>query len=212
MRDLIILGAGVHAGEMAEIVARVNDAQPSWNLLGFVASGDRAARARGEYSGYPVLDTRRPTDRFPHAWFVPDNEWPRPTGVPRERLATLVDPSSFVSKTAHLGAGCVIYPNCFIGLNAVLGDRVFMLSGSTLNHDVQLEDDVVVCSGVSLAGGVCVEQGCYLGQNCTVRQRLRIGRGSLVGMGSVVVKDVPPATVVVGSPARKLRDVSPRMA
>jgi carbonic anhydrase/acetyltransferase-like protein (isoleucine patch superfamily) len=212
MRDLIILGTGVHAAEMVEIVARVNDAEPRWNLLGLVASEDRPAVAGEERSGCPVFGMRAALDRSPHAWFVPDNEWPRPTGVPRDRLATLVDPSSFLSRTAHLGAGCVIYPNCFIGLNAVLGDRVFVLSGSTLNHDVQLADDVVVCSGVSLAGGVCVEQGCYLGQNCTVRQGLRIGRGSLVGMGSVVVKDVPPATVVVGSPARKLRDASVGMA
>jgi len=208
MRDLIILGTGVHAAEMVEIVARVNDASPTWNLLGLVGSEGRRARADEECSGYPVLDTRTALDRLPDAWFVPDNDWPRPTGVPSDRLATLVDPSSFVSKTARVGAGCVIYPNCFIGLNAVLGDRVFVLSGSIINHDVQLADDVVVCSCVSLAGSVHVEQGCYLGQSCTVRQRLRIGRGSLVGMGSVVVKDVPPATVVVGSPARKLRDAS----
>jgi acetyltransferase-like isoleucine patch superfamily enzyme len=51
-----------------------------------------------------------------------------------------------------------------------------------------------------------VEAGCYLGQGCTVRQELRIGAGSLVGMGAVVVRDVPPGSVVAGNPARRLRD------
>jgi acetyltransferase-like isoleucine patch superfamily enzyme len=41
-----------------------------------------------------------------------------------------------------------------------------------------------------------------------VRQNLRIGRDSLVGMGSVVIKDVPPSSVMAGNPARKLRDVA----
>jgi hypothetical protein len=209
MRDLIILGTGVHAAEMVEIVARANEAGADWDLLGLIAPRDRAPEGTPELNGCPILGTWAEVDRFPRAWFVPCNEWPRPGSAPRERLATLVDPSAFVSRTARLGAGCVVYPGCYIGLSAVLGDRVFMLSGSIVNHDVRLADDVVVCSGVSLAGGVSVEPACYLGQACTIRQNLRIGRGSLVGMGSVVVKDVPAGVVVAGNPARKLRDAPP---
>jgi len=206
MRELIILGTGVHAGEMVDIVARANMVGADWKLLGLLARGDAPPVSGAELNGCPVLGTLADAERFPNAWFVPSNEWQRPSGVPRGRLATLVDPSSFVSPTVRLGAGCVVYPNCFVGLNAVVGDRVFILSGSIINHDVQLADDVVVCSGVSLAGGVRVEAACYLGQACTVRQDLSIGRGALVGMGSVVVRDVPAGVVVAGNPARKLRD------
>jgi sugar O-acyltransferase (sialic acid O-acetyltransferase NeuD family) len=203
MRDLIILGTGVHAGEMAEIVERANRAGAGWHLIGLLARGPEHT---AELNRCPVVGTLADAARFPDAWFVPSNEWQRPSGVPRERLATLIDPSTFVSRTARIGAGCVVYPNCFIGLNAVLGERCFVLSGSIINHDVRLADDVVVCSGVSLAGGVRVESACYLGQACTVRQNLQIGRGTLVGMGSVVVKDVPAGVVVAGNPARYLRD------
>lgn len=205
MRDLIILGTGVHAGEMIEIVRRVNAAAPTWNLLGLVADEDAAARAE-ELNGAPILGTRRDLGRFPDALFVPCNEWRKPVGVPRERLTSLIDPTSFVSRTASIGAGCVLYPGCFVGLNAVLGDGVFALAGCVINHDVHLADEVVLASGVLIAGGVRVEKGCYLGQGCSIRQNLRIGRGSLVGMGSVVVHDVPPGIVVAGNPARKLRD------
>jgi acetyltransferase-like isoleucine patch superfamily enzyme len=34
-----------------------------------------------------------------------------------------------------------------------------------------------------------------------------IGAEAFVGAGAVVVKDVPPGVVVVGNPARELRDV-----
>ena len=41
MQDLLILGAGVHAGEMVEIVERVNLIKKTWNLLGFIATDEK---------------------------------------------------------------------------------------------------------------------------------------------------------------------------
>jgi len=206
MKDLIILGTGVHAREMAEIVERVNRIEPIWRLLGYIA-GPGGARHVGEvFNGHSVLGCGNCIAEYPDAWFIPDNEFPASVDVPRERLATLIDPSCFVSRTASIGAGCVLYPNCFVGLRAVLGDRIFALSGSVVNHDDALEDRVVLCSGVILAGSVHVEADSYLGQGCMIRQTLRVGQGSLIGMGSVVVSDVPPHSVMAGNPARKLRD------
>jgi acyl-[acyl carrier protein]--UDP-N-acetylglucosamine O-acyltransferase len=100
----------------------------------------------------------------------------------------------------------VIYPNCYIGYRARIGDWVFCLSGSIINHDDVIEDGVVINSGVRLAGDLHVEREAILGQASTVRQFTRVGRRGYVGMGAVVVKDVPPDTVVAGNPARRLRD------
>lgn len=206
MNDLVILGIGVHAAEMAEIAQRaLRDGAP-WRLRGFIAPERHADRVGAIINGYPVLGTHQVLGQYPEACFVPDNEYDDPIDLPPERMATLIDPSTFVSRTARIGAGCVIYPHCFVGLNAVLADRVFMLAGSVINHDSRLEERVVVCSGVTLAGGVHVEAGCYLGQASTVRQNLRIGRGSLIGMGAVVVETVEPGSVMAGNPALKLRE------
>ena len=200
MRDLIIAGTGVHSAEMAEIVERINRVEPAWNLLGYLSpDGSRIGEVR---NGYPVLGPPEAVEDYPDTVLVPDNEWPRSPGLPLDRLVSLVDPSAYVSRTASIGRGCVFYPSVFVGLNARIGDRVFVLSGSVINHDDILEDGVVVASGVTLAGSVHVESGCYLGQSCSVRQETRIGRGSLIGMGSVVLSDVPPGSVVVGNPGR----------
>jgi sugar O-acyltransferase (sialic acid O-acetyltransferase NeuD family) len=204
VRDLIILGISVHSTEMAEIVERVNRVSPTWNVLGFVSvSGERVGERR---NGYPVLGSWEVLQAYPDVALVSDNEAARQGNVPRERLVSLIDPSTFVSRTATIGAGCVFYPHCFIGLNARIGDEVFCLAGSVINHDDVLEDRVIVASGVTLAGSVHVESDCYLGQGCTVRQYVRIGRGSLIGMGAVVLRDVPPNSVIVGNPGRRLRD------
>lgn len=205
MRDLIILGTGVHAGEMVEIAERVNRARSTWNVLGTVASAEDASRVGKKLNGVRILGTGSVLDDYPSATCVPAFGYTDETVLGRVSLGTLVDPSAFVSRTARVGRGCVIYPGCFVGLNAVVGECVFMLSGSTVNHDDHVEDRVTFASRATLAGMVHVEADCYLGQACTVRQSLRIGRGSMIGMGAVVIRDVPPDSVMAGNPARRLR-------
>ncbi len=212
MKSLIILGTGVHAGEMAHIVERCNRQVPTWELLGHIAP---KAVGQTEFAGNPVLGSAEDIDglltKYPDAALVADNEFPKSVPVSSERLATLIAPDCFVHPTARIGRGCVFYPGAFIGLQAVVGDRVFALSGATINHDNVIEDEVVFASRVTLAGFVHVERQVYLGQNCSIRQYLRIGRNAMIGMGAVVVKEVKPNAVMVGNPARLLKMKSERV-
>ena len=157
-------------------------------------------------NGYPVLGAEGSLSNFPNAFILPDNEWVNKSELEYSRLISLVDPSAFVSRTAIIGRGCVVYPNCFVGLNTQIGDHVLCLSGSIINHDSWIDENVIIASAVSLAGGVHVESGAYLGQGCSCKGGVRIGKNSIIGMGSIVLKDVPPNSVMIGNPARKLRD------
>ena len=204
MKDLIILGTGVHAAEMVQIVERANLKKKTWNLKGLISPLDKDPRR--EVQGYPVMGNYKQMGTWKRALFVPSNNWPVRYAIPRERLATLVDPSAFISPTAILGKGCVVYPFCFIGHNARLGERVFCLSHSVISHDDVLGDRVTVTSGAMIAGRVQVGQDSYLGQACTIRQDISIGRDCLIGTGAVVVKDVASGSVMAGNPARKIKD------
>jgi len=205
MKELIILGAGPHAPEMADISRRINQVSPTWDFMGFLVPEKEAERV-GEQSstGDKVIGTYADINRFPDAWFVPEVNCGC-QNLPNERLVSLIAPSTFVHHTAQIGKGSVIYPNCFVGYNTILGDRTFILSNSIINHDNNLEDDVIICSGVSIAGYVHIGARCYLGQACNIKEYLKIGEHSLIGMGSVVLRDVPPNSVMVGNPAERLR-------
>ncbi len=201
MQDLIILGIDTHVLEVAEFIERINQVQPSWNLRGYLADDD--SRVGEMLNGYPVLGEIDAWEHFPEAYFVPDIGH-RQVVIPTNRLATIIDPSTFVSRTATIGAGCVVYPGGFIGANVVIGDGVMCLSRCVINHEAVIENGVCLASGVTLAGGVHIEADCYLGQACSVRQSLRIAQHSVIGMGAVVIKDVPPNSVMAGNPAKPL--------
>jgi acetyltransferase-like isoleucine patch superfamily enzyme len=65
-----------------------------------------------------------------------------------------------------------------------------------------------VATGAQLASTVQVGNGAHIGAGATVRQNITIGDRAIVGAGAVVVKDVPPCLVVVGVPARPVREVT----
>jgi acetyltransferase-like isoleucine patch superfamily enzyme len=52
---------------------------------------------------------------------------------------------------------------------------------------------------------VTIESDVWIGRRSIVMPGVTIGRFAVVGAGSVVTKDVPPCTVVAGSPARHIR-------
>jgi acetyltransferase-like isoleucine patch superfamily enzyme len=60
-----------------------------------------------------------------------------------------------------------------------------------------------------LRKGPTIRRGARVGGGAVLCPGVEIGEEAFVGAGAVVVKDVPPRVVVVGNPARILRDVPP---
>ena len=46
-----------------------------------------------------------------------------------------------------------------------------------------------------------------IGANAFVLEGCRIGEGAVVAAGAIVTKDVPPYTVVVGAPAKVIKEI-----
>ena len=93
---------------------------------------------------------------------------------------------TMIDMGAVLGGRAIVGKNCHIGAGSVLAGVVEPPSATP----VVIEDDVII------------------GANAVVLEGVRVGKGAIVGAGAVVTKDVAPYTVVVGMPAKKIKDVA----
>jgi acetyltransferase-like isoleucine patch superfamily enzyme len=59
-----------------------------------------------------------------------------------------------------------------------------------------------------LKRGPTIRRGARVGGGAVLCPGIEIGEEAFVGAGAVVTKDVPPRKVVVGNPARVIRDVA----
>ncbi len=120
------------------------------------------------------------------------------------RLATVVHPSAIIARDVSVGsgsfvaAGAVINPGVHIGSNAIIN------TGACIDHECRIAEGVHIGPGAHLGGRVRVECGAWIGIGAAIRDHVSIGAAAMVGMGAVVVKDVAPATTVLGIPARVL--------
>lgn len=104
--------------------------------------------------------------------------------------------------------GATIGPNLFIdhGMGVVIGETAEVGNHVTLYHGVTL-------GGTSLNKGKrhpTLEDDVVVGAGAKVLGNIRIGANSRIGANAVVVKDVPPNSVVVGVPGQVVVRSKPR--
>lgn len=80
-------------------------------------------------------------------------------------------------------------------------DNVFITAKCiVLTHDLSLYNT----QKTETVGEVIIKKGAFVGMNSVILPGITIGENSIVGSGSIVTKDIEPATIVVGNPAKKI--------
>ena len=134
----------------------------------------------------------------------------------------------------RFGKGDMLSPHCTVIGNVTLGDDVAVFAGTHIRGDcepivvgsrtniqensclhvsigskLRLGDNVTVGHNVVLHG-CTIEDNVLVGMGSVVMDDVVIGRDSVIGAGSLVTqgKVFPPRSLIVGSPARALRELT----
>ena len=135
----------------------------------------------------------------------------------------IVGDQACIRERCELGGDVVVGRGSLVENDTTIGARTKIQAMAYITAYSTLEEDVFVAPCVQTTNDNFMgrtERRHALRRGPTIRRRARIGAGAVlcpgveigeeafVGAGAVVVKDVPPRVVVVGNPARVLREVS----
>ena len=111
---------------------------------------------------------------------------------------------SLVENDTSVGALTKIQAHAYITAYSLLEDNVFIAPCVITTNDNYMGRTE---QRHELIKGPTIRRGARVGGGSVLLPGIEIGEEAFIGAGAVVLRDVPPKAVMVGSPARQIRDV-----
>jgi bifunctional UDP-N-acetylglucosamine pyrophosphorylase/glucosamine-1-phosphate N-acetyltransferase len=115
---------------------------------------------------------------------------------------------AYLAKGAHIGNFGEI-KNATLGPGTKMGHFSY-IGDATIGPNVNIGAGTITCNydGVR-KNHTEIDADVFIGSDTMLVAPLKLGKGSRTGAGAVVTKDVPPHTLAVGIPARRIRKLEP---
>ena len=139
---------------------------------------------------------------------------PTPFAIPNLSAAAFVAPAATVLGNVELAAGSSVWYGAVVrgDVEVVrIGASSNVQDGAVLHGDPgepTVLEDFVTIGHRAVVHAAHIERGCLVGIGAIVLNGVRVGAGSIVGAGAVVAKNVPARSLVLGVPAKVVRQIS----
>ena len=215
MKKLIIFGGS----GIGMIAASIAEATNEYQVVGFLNDVIGKGTSIGKYKQFPVIGKTEDYKKYikdeNYYFFIAyvglENEKRtfeqiNNLEIPRDRFANLKHPTAIIPEEyCEIGQGVLFAPMSQLSPDTTISDNCILLANSFIGHDTFLDRFAHVATNGVVGANVHVGKGVHVGSNATTREKINIGDYSLIGAGSVVLNDVEENSVVVGNPAKKLR-------
>ena len=127
--------------------------------------------------------------------------------------AAFIASNAVVMGNVTLGKGSSVWYGATVRADVekiIIGQCTNIQDGAILHGDpgkVTILEDYVTVGHRAVIHSAHIEHGCLIGIGAVILDGVRVGAGSIIGAGSIVTKNVSERSLVVGVPARKVREV-----
>ena len=119
----------------------------------------------------------------------------------------VVHSGSIQAISATMAAGVFVAAKAIIGPDASINEGVIVNHGAVVDHDCDVGCFAHIAPNATLGGGVKIGRRSLIGAGANILPGVVVADDVIVGAGAVVNKSVPQYTVVIGNPAKKLREI-----
>jgi sugar O-acyltransferase (sialic acid O-acetyltransferase NeuD family) len=189
MQDVILIGGGGHCRACIDVI----ESYSAWRIAGILDAADRVGQ---DVLGHRIVGTDDDVAAFAKqqiAFLITVGQIG--ASAARERLwqtihaaggrmATVVSPQAYVSRTAVLGAGTIVMHRALVNSCAKVGDNVIVNTMALIEHDAVVGDHCHISTAAIVNGATKIGDRCFIGSNAVVHHSLSVPDNSIVRAGS----------------------------
>lgn len=215
MKDkIIIIGCGEHACTVIDNVEQ----QDKYEIHGLVTNVDK--ELQNKIHGYDVVCLEKDLEQY-----LKDNKEIKGyflavgvcSGSMKQRYncyskidrlinpVNIIHPTALISKYAKIGKGNLLEAYTKVANDVILGNHCIIYSFTAINHNQTVGDNVLIGCNVSLSGKN-IGSHTIVADGSSISFKKSVGDNCILADGTLVIKDIPNNSIVVGVPAKIIRE------
>ena len=212
MKKIAIYGAGGFGREVACLLNKINEVEPTWELVGFfddgIEKGSQISHFGKVLGGIDELNAW--TSELSIAITIGS---PKIVQIlvskitnPNIQFPNIIAPTVYFADkdTFKIGKGNIIQKPCSFSCDVTIGDFNVMDGADVFGHDDVVGSFNTFMPAMRISGEVTIGDGNFFGVGSIILQQIKIGNNVRLGAGSVLMRKPKEGCLYMGNPAKKM--------
>lgn len=212
MKQIAIYGAGGFGREVACLLNKINEENPTWELVGFFDDGIEIGKEVSHFG--KVLGGINELNAWPtelSVAFTIGNPMTVEMLVskvtnPKIQFPNIIAPTVYFAdpETFKIGKGNIIQKHCSFSCDVTIGDFNVMDGADVFGHDDVVGSFNVFMPAMRISGEVTIGDGNFFGVGSIILQQIKVGNNIRLGAASVLMRKPKDGHLYMGNPAKKI--------
>lgn len=208
--DLIIIGAGGHAGVIIDACER----QGEFGIAGLIDDTkpvDSYVHGYRVIGGIKSLFDRTETYRNKHHFFIDIGDNYKRLGIYNRlhelklKYTNIIHPSSKIGRYVFMETGICIMAGAIVQPGCRIEKQVILNTNSSVDHDSLISEFASLAPSSATAGNVRIGERTAVCMGAMILNGVIVGNNTIIGSGSIVTTDQGDNIVAYGVPCKEVR-------